>query len=670
MSDDAGWETAVDEATGKQYRFNRATGEVEWIRRSRRQQRHAAARSREEGAAAAAAAAAASRGETKRQCRSDRGAWVEKLDTSSGRPYFVNSETRESVWVLPAGASVTGTGQSRETMLSEARQLMSRAAAAGARETKTSNVSLANEFWTGVDRGTTYADYADRYRAEHRRKLAEVRAAQAAAQEAEAAEMAAGARGPARAEPGDRSERAGWTFAVDPATGARYRFNPLTGESEWCEWCAHDESSRGESRGEGRTNKGAAAGGGGGTSGDDWAIFVDKFGIMGGVVGQKYHHNQATGEMRAMEAVSAASAASAASSSSLQRQQGARGRSDGSSSSSSSLEIFRRIAAEKRQRERRPIAAQRQVLLKGKEEEQQQQQQQQQQQDRDEAEALFLVGASRRRWGDEAFDGDIDDDDDDDGGGGGGGGGGHIDATDDAAGSKWVPYLDKTSQRPCLWNKETGETKYVSGEEEEEDEEDEQETTTAPAQGSDDDNPMRASSGKWQRHLDDASGRYYESNLETGETRWVQGDDEAKGSGGGDDEDEAGEWQRHLDEASGKYYESNSETGETRWIVAEDSDAAEAAGEWQRYLDDASGRYYESNHETGETRWIEGGEEGGDGGGGGGGEEEGNCADAEYEQGEGGWRAFLDDSSGRWYEVHKVTGKTRWIEAEDESSRP
>ena len=138
---------------------------------------------------------------------------------------------------------------------------------------------------------------------------------------------------------------------------------------------------------------------------------------------------------------------------------------------------------------------------------------------------------------------------------------------------------------------------------------------------------------QWLRQLDPATGRYYFTHHETGESRWEEAE-----------EAQVPEWERLVDSASGHHYVVNRRTSESKWVVLKSNSvaqvddavgggeattlerveaaeqggpeaaeqggaeaqadvAAQAADEWVRALDPASGHFYRINRRTSESRW-------------------------------------------------------------------
>jgi hypothetical protein len=62
-----------------------------------------------------------------------------------------------------------------------------------------------------------------------------------------------------------------------------------------------------------------------------------------------------------------------------------------------------------------------------------------------------------------------------------------------------------------------------------------------------------------QVHVDEATGRRYSVNMNTGESTWL----DEKGEGGAEEE------QVHVDEATGRRYSVNTNTGESTWLDEE-----------------------------------------------------------------------------------------------------
>ena len=86
--------------------------------------------------------------------------------------------------------------------------------------------------------------------------------------------------------------------------------------------------------------------------------------------------------------------------------------------------------------------------------------------------------------------------------------------------------------------------------------------------------------GDWDVLLDDKSGYYYRVNRTTGETEWLIDSEDAEDDQAGSEEDE-GEWanadenpniEERYDEVSGCYYQVNMTTGDSRWLDDGDDD--------------------------------------------------------------------------------------------------
>ena len=60
------------------------------------------------------------------------------------------------------------------------------------------------------------------------------------------------------------------------------------------------------------------------------------------------------------------------------------------------------------------------------------------------------------------------------------------------------------------------------------------------------------------------------------------------------------QWLRQLDPATGRYYFTHHETGESRWEEAEEAQVPE----WERLVDSASGHHYVVNRRTSESKWV------------------------------------------------------------------
>ena len=82
--------------------------------------------------------------------------------------------------------------------------------------------------------------------------------------------------------------------------------------------------------------------------------------------------------------------------------------------------------------------------------------------------------------------------------------------------------------------------------------------------------------GKWERIRDEDTGDCYEHHTVTGETRWVDDDDDGSASDDGNVNVEAASedhatssdkgWERILDEDTGDWFEYHTATGATRWV--------------------------------------------------------------------------------------------------------
>jgi hypothetical protein len=148
---------------------------------------------------------------------------------------------------------------------------------------------------------------------------------------------------------------------------------------------------------------------------------------------------------------------------------------------------------------------------------------------------------------------------------------------------------------------------------------------------------------QWLRQLDPATGKYYFTHHETGESRWEEAEeareeeqngvlgttDAATNDTAADGGGQVPEWERLVDSASGHHYVVNRRTSESKWVVLESNSvalddavgggeattleraeaakqadvAAQAADEWVRALDPASGHFYRINRRTSESRW-------------------------------------------------------------------
>ena len=81
--------------------------------------------------------------------------------------------------------------------------------------------------------------------------------------------------------------------------------------------------------------------------------------------------------------------------------------------------------------------------------------------------------------------------------------------------------------------------------------------------------------------VDQETGMRYSFDPATGETSWLDSEEEGESEKGQDDEDNnggsdgAGAWERFLDEASGDYFECHTVTEEVRWVEDEADDDTE-----------------------------------------------------------------------------------------------
>jgi surface protein len=114
----------------------------------------------------------------------------------------------------------------------------------------------------------------------------------------------------------------------------------------------------------------------------------------------------------------------------------------------------------------------------------------------------------------------------------------------------------------------------------------------------------------WDKHLDAESGSMYYENRRSGKVTWeLPGDDDAVEETVVVEEVKEEEWVVHTCESSGRRYKYNNWTGETVWIDPEEEEEGEEeedrGEEWTMLTDESSGRRYKYNNWTGETVWID-----------------------------------------------------------------
>ena len=171
---------------------------------------------------------------------------------------------------------------------------------------------------------------------------------------------------------------------------------------------------------------------------------------------------------------------------------------------------------------------------------------------------------------------DDDDDGEDEEGGGDDGEGGEGDGYI----GEWTSFRDEASQRWCLWNKATGETKFAFALDPSD-----SESATAAAE-----KKTKATKAKTPPAAVAAVAVAAVTGLGGGAE---EGEEK--------EEKEEEEWQSYRDEGSNRWYQVHGVTGETRWV--EDTATAtvkvavalvveEENSEWQKYLDDGSGKLH------------------------------------------------------------------------------
>ena len=133
-----------------------------------------------------------------------------------------------------------------------------------------------------------------------------------------------------------------------------------------------------------------------------------------------------------------------------------------------------------------------------------------------------------------------------------------------------------------------------------------------------------ATSSSWCEAVDPATGRAYQFNARTKESRWSEVNVAAAASATAAAAAEsaaaataAAEWVESVDPATGRSYAYNPRTRESRWsevdavaaaaasatAVAAAAENAAAGAEWVESIDPATGRAYEYNARTRESRW-------------------------------------------------------------------